>query len=133
MSSIDGFLSNIAHIHRKYLILKLRFTERKIFYAALVHPTMTLATPPYLYSKVHENVSHFNYSCFALNCEMSYSGENTLCSPLISPPEQLIMLRQEVKYQVRQRGCSLTHSARTPPSVHQGITIWVDKIEFEKK
>ena len=30
-------------------------------------------------------------------------------------------------------GGSLTHSARTPPAVHQGITIWVDKIEFEKK
>ena len=37
------------------------------------------------------------------------------------------------KYRIRQRGCSLTHSARTPPDVHQGITIWVDKIEFEKK
>ena len=37
------------------------------------------------------------------------------------------------KYRVRQRGCSLTHSARTPPAVHQGITIWVDEIEFEKK
>ena len=37
------------------------------------------------------------------------------------------------KYRVRQRGCSLTHSARTPPAVHQGITIWVDDIEFEKK
>ena len=30
-------------------------------------------------------------------------------------------------------GCSLTHSARTPPAVHQGITIWVDKIEIEKQ
>ena len=38
-----------------------------------------------------------------------------------------------MKYRVRQRGCSLTHSARTPPAVHQGITIWVDEIEFEKK
>ena len=38
-----------------------------------------------------------------------------------------------VKYRVRQMGCSLTHSARTPPAVHQGITIWVDEIEFEKK
>ena len=37
------------------------------------------------------------------------------------------------KYCVRKRGCSLTHSARTPPAVHQGITIWVDEIEFEKK
>ena len=37
------------------------------------------------------------------------------------------------KYRVRQRGCSLTYSARTPPAVHQGITIWVDEIEFEKK
>merc|ERR1719483_1339463 len=37
------------------------------------------------------------------------------------------------KYRVRQRGCSLTHSARTPPAVHQGITIWVDEIELEKK
>ena len=39
----------------------------------------------------------------------------------------------KVKYRIRQRGCSLTHSARTPPAVHQGITIWVDEIEFEKK
>ena len=30
-------------------------------------------------------------------------------------------------------GVTLTHSARTPPAVHQGITIWVDEIEFEKK
>ena len=37
------------------------------------------------------------------------------------------------QYRVRQRGCSLTHSAHTPPAVHQGITIWVDEIEFEKK
>ena len=27
------------------------------------------------------------------------------------------------KYRVRQRGCSLTHSARTPPAVHPGIMI----------
>ena len=38
-----------------------------------------------------------------------------------------------IKYRVRQRGCSLTHSARIPSAVHQGITIWVDEIEFEKK
>ena len=43
-------------------------------------------------------------------------------------------LREKMsEYRVRQRGCSLTHSARTPPAVHQGITIWVDEIEFEKK
>ena len=36
------------------------------------------------------------------------------------------------KYRVRQRGCSLTHSARTPPAVTPGITIWVDEIEIEK-
>ena len=30
------------------------------------------------------------------------------------------------------KGCSLTHSARNPPAVHQEITIWVDEIEFEK-
>ena len=34
---------------------------------------------------------------------------------------------------VHQGGCSLSHSARTPPAVHQGMTIWVDEIEFEKK
>ena len=39
----------------------------------------------------------------------------------------------KAKYRVRQRGCSLTHSARTPPAVHQGITIWVDEIEFIEK
>ena len=37
------------------------------------------------------------------------------------------------KYRVRQRGCSLTRSARTPPAVHPEITIWVDEIELEKK
>ena len=31
------------------------------------------------------------------------------------------------RYRVRQSGCSLTHSARTPPAVHPGITIWVDE------
>ena len=35
------------------------------------------------------------------------------------------------EYRVRQRGCSLTHSARTPPAVNPGITIWVDEIEIE--
>ena len=39
--------------------------------------------------------------------------------------------RKKKKYSVLQRGCSLTHSARTPPAVHPGITIWVDKIEIE--
>ena len=29
-----------------------------------------------------------------------------------------------MKYRVCQRGCSLTHSARTPPAVHLGLTIW---------
>ena len=38
-----------------------------------------------------------------------------------------------MKYRVRQRGCSLTHSARTPLAVHPGITIWVDEIELEEK
>ena len=37
------------------------------------------------------------------------------------------------EYRVRQRGCSLTHSARTPPAVHPGIMNWVDKIEINKK
>ena len=37
------------------------------------------------------------------------------------------------QYRVRQRGCSLTHSARTQPAVHPGIKIWVDEIELEKK
>ena len=39
----------------------------------------------------------------------------------------------DAQYRVRQRGCSLTHSARTPPAVHPGIMIWVDVIEIEKK
>ena len=38
-----------------------------------------------------------------------------------------------VKYRIRQRGCSLNHSARILPAVHQGIMIWVDEIEIEKK
>ena len=42
-------------------------------------------------------------------------------------------LKKKKIYRVRQRGYSLTHTARTPPAVHQGITIWVDEIEFEKK
>ena len=44
-----------------------------------------------------------------------------------------LMSKLKVKYRVRQRGCSLTHIARTKPAVHPGITIWVDKNEFEKK
>ena len=35
------------------------------------------------------------------------------------------------EYGVCQRGCSLTYSARTPPVIHPGITIWVDKIEID--
>ena len=38
---------------------------------------------------------------------------------------------KEEEYRVRQRGCSLTHNARTPPAVHPGIMIWVDKIKIE--
>ena len=34
---------------------------------------------------------------------------------------------------VRRGGSPLTHSARTPPAVHPGITIWVDDIKLEKK
>ena len=45
----------------------------------------------------------------------------------------LIGLKYIERYRVRQRGCSLTHSARTPPAVHPGITIWVDEIKIEKK
>ena len=37
------------------------------------------------------------------------------------------------KYACAEGGCSLTHSARNPPAVHPGITIWVDEIESEKK
>ena len=50
--------------------------------------------------------------------------------------QEITSLKQqgrEGEYRFRQRGCSLTHSARTPLAVHQGITIWVDEIEFEKK
>ena len=39
--------------------------------------------------------------------------------------------KEEEEYRVRQRGCSLTNSARTPPADHPGITIWVDEIELE--
>ena len=48
-------------------------------------------------------------------------------------PQTEYMSKKNNKYRVRQKGCSLTHSAPTPPAVHQGITIWVDEIEFEKK
>ena len=48
-------------------------------------------------------------------------------------PQTEYMSKKNNKYRVRQKGCSLTHSARTPPAVHHGITIWVDKIEFEEK
>ena len=43
-----------------------------------------------------------------------------------------IVLSLDVKIKL-SLSLSLTHSARTPPAVHQGITIWVDEIEFEKK
>ena len=39
--------------------------------------------------------------------------------------------KEKEEYRVRQRGCSLTHSARNPPAGHPGITIWVDEIEIE--
>ena len=39
------------------------------------------------------------------------------------------LMKEEEKYCVRQRGFSLTQSARTPPAVHPGITLWVDEIE----
>ena len=40
-------------------------------------------------------------------------------------PSVLKLIKHELrkKYRVRQRGCSLTYSARTPPAVHPGITI----------
>ena len=44
-----------------------------------------------------------------------------------------MILFWEKNYRVRQRVCSLTHSAFTPPAVNPGITIWVDKIELEKE
>ena len=39
--------------------------------------------------------------------------------------------RQYLGICVRRGGSSLTHSARTPPAIHPGITIWVDKIEID--
>ena len=39
----------------------------------------------------------------------------------------LMLIRDKFdEYCVRQRGCSLTHSARTPPAVQPGTTIWVE-------
>ena len=66
---------------------------------------------------------HIKYSYFIFQscCHIPWGG-GTTCQ-----------MELHVKYRVRQRGCSLTHNARTPPAVHQGITIWVDEIEFEKK
>ena len=75
---------------------------------------------------------HFNHN-FCLLETHSWEGKvNSTCS---FKPKKLNGLRitTSCQYRVRQRGCSLTHSARTPPAVHQGITIWVDEIEFEKK
>ena len=57
-------------------------------------------------------------------------NENVLLSIKLTLRTQL---ESKVKYCIRQRGCSLINSARTPPAVHRGITIWVDEIEFEKK
>ena len=62
-------------------------------------------------------------------CFVRFGIHSLCCEP------QKIMIwfsNNRGKYRVRQRGCSLTHSARTPPAVNQGITIWVE-IEFEKK
>ena len=49
--------------------------------------------------------------------------------------------KSKYQYPVRQRGCSLTHSTRTPPADHPGMTIWrrsqffscLDKMDFERK
>ena len=46
--------------------------------------------------------------------------------------EPVFIPTKNYKYRDRHRGCSLTHSAHTPPAVHPGIPIWVDKIELEK-
>ena len=54
-------------------------------------------------------------------------ANNFLGKPLLG--EKYVEGRRKKKkeeYRVRQE-------YRTPPSVHQGITIWVDEIEFEKK
>ena len=36
------------------------------------------------------------------------------------------------KYRVRQRGCSLTHSARTPPAVTQELRFGLTKLKLRK-
>ena len=45
--------------------------------------------------------------------------------------------KKKEEYRVRQRGYSLTHSARTPPAVHAGIFfelfLFLDEIEIDKK
>ena len=53
---------------------------------------------------------------------------NRFINPLFQTHSVML---QVIKYRVRQRGCSLTHSARTTPAVHPRITIWVDDIEIE--
>ena len=86
----------------------------------IVHPLLPHSHPPMSYFDITPTPLKISYlSTFS---RQFYCTLHTLCQ-----------LNKQILYRVRQRGCSLTHSARTPPAVHPGITIWVDKIEFEKK
>ena len=85
----------------------------------------------FYYLVEYELIVYFRSMLEGDKCLMNLCIEkklNIFCHKHLKNPD-----KDTYKYRVRQRGCSLTHSARTPPAVHQGITIWVDEIEFEKK
>ena len=66
-----------------------------------------------------DNIVNYTYALCSL--DGSCSGDQRSQFPMYS--------WQRCKYRVRQRGCSLTHSARTPPAVHQRNWNW-EKIIF---
>ena len=83
-----------------------------------------------LFLELHKTFLRLSYYEPVANAVLSLLNSNKAVRIQQFKDHVTIVLR---KYRVRQRGCSLTHSARTPPAVHQGITICVDEIEFEKK
>ena len=75
---------------------------------------------------IYININHFNL--IIQKTQEQHAKEKKL-----QQEKKKKQLNKNKKYRVRQRGCSLTHSTRTPPAFHPGITIWIDEIEIEKK
>ena len=138
----------IGHLHQTVYILaikpikcsKLKKSECTFFFN-FKSLRIQSAFTDFLFGHWDQYLGHFTKEQFLWDASYihTYIKNGLPYSPL------LIHLYQ---YRVCQRGCSLTHSARTLPAVHPGFTIWLklrkkgkqmfmsifwflDKIEFE--